>query len=43
MKRMEKIPYKIYLEERDARAWYNIKADMKEQHDPFCTGSVSPV
>ena len=33
---MEKIPYKIYLEEKEMPlAWYNMKADMKEQHDPF--------
>ncbi len=30
------IPYKIYLtEEEMPKAWYNIKADMKEQHEPF--------
>ena len=34
---MEKIiPTKIYLtEEEMPRAWYNVKAVMKEQHDPF--------
>lgn len=41
---MEKIPYKIYLEEKEMpRAWYNIKADMKEQHDPFLhPGTLKP-
>ncbi len=33
---MENVPYKIYLKEEELpRAWYNIKADMPEQHDPF--------
>ena len=33
---MKDIPYKIYLEETEMpKTWYNIKADMKEQHDPF--------
>lgn len=32
----EKIPYKIYLtEEEMPKKWYNVKADMKEQHEPF--------
>lgn len=30
------IPYKIHLSEEELpKRWYNIKADMKEQHDPF--------
>ena len=30
------IPYKIHLpEEEMPKQWYNIKSDMKEQHDPF--------
>lgn len=33
---MKDIPYKIYLEESEMpKAWYNLKADMPEQHDPF--------
>ena len=33
---MKNIPYKIYLgEEELPRAWYNLKADMPEQHDPM--------
>ena len=32
----EQIPYKIYLtEEEMPKKWYNVKADMKEQHEPF--------
>jgi tryptophan synthase beta chain len=32
----EKIPHKIYLTEDEMpKQWYNVKADMKEQHDPF--------
>lgn len=32
----EQIPYKIYLSEEEMpKKWYNIKADMKEQHEPF--------
>ena len=32
----DNVPYKIYLTEDEMpKAWYNIKADMKEQHDPF--------
>jgi tryptophan synthase beta chain len=33
---MSKIPYRTYLEENEMpKFWYNVKADMKEQHDPF--------
>ncbi|MCL1790039.1 MAG: TrpB-like pyridoxal phosphate-dependent enzyme [Peptococcaceae bacterium] len=33
---MPQIPYRTYLEEHEIpQNWYNIKADMKEQHDPF--------
>ncbi len=33
---MSKIPYKIYIEEKDMpKAWLNVKAFMKEQHAPF--------
>lgn len=32
----EKIPYKIYLNEDEMpKSWLNLKAYMKEQHDPF--------
>ena len=41
---MKDIPYKIYLEESEMpKAWYNVKADMKEQHDPFIhPGRLTP-
>ncbi len=30
------IPYKIYLTEEELpKAWYNIRVDMKQQHEPF--------
>ncbi len=33
---MTKIPYKTYLTEDEVpKQWYNMRADMKEQHDPF--------
>ena len=33
---MTKIPYKIYIQEKDMpKAWLNVKAFMKEQHAPF--------
>ena len=33
---MSKIPYKIYINEKDMpKAWLNVKAFMKEQHEPF--------
>ena len=32
----EKIPYKIYLEEKEMpRAWYNLRADMKNKPAPL--------
>lgn len=42
---MSNIPYKIYLtEEEMPRQWYNVKADMKEQHDPFLNpGTLKPI
>lgn len=41
---MKDIPYKIYLEESEMpKAWYNLKADMPEQHDPFLhPGRMTP-
>ena len=33
---MAKIPYRTYLSEDEIpRQWYNLRADMKEQHDPY--------
>ena len=33
---MTRIPYKIYIQEKDMpKAWLNVKAFMKEQHAPF--------
>ena len=33
---MGKIPYKTYLTEKEIpQQWYNVRADMKEQHDPL--------
>jgi tryptophan synthase beta chain len=36
MSKPTKIPYRIYLSEEEIpRQWYNLRADMKEQHDPY--------
>lgn len=42
---MAAIPYKTYLtEEEMPRQWYNIRADMKEQHDPLLNpGTLQPL
>ena len=33
MKKELNVPYKIYLEENEIpRAWYNVRADMKNMH-----------
>ena len=42
---MSKIPYRIYLSEDEIpRQWYNVRADMKEQHDPYIhPGKMQPV
>ena len=38
---MVKIPYKTYLtEEQVPKYWYNMRADMKEQHDPYINPST---
>ncbi len=39
------IPTKIYLSEEELpRQWYNLRADMKEQHDPFLhPGTLQPI
>ncbi len=41
---MSKIPYRTYLTEDEMpRQWYNMRADMKEQHDPFINpGTMKP-
>lgn len=42
---MVKIPYKTYLtEEEMPKQWYNVRADMKEQHAPFLNpGTLQPL
>ncbi|MGI6498794.1 MAG: TrpB-like pyridoxal phosphate-dependent enzyme [Oscillospiraceae bacterium] len=42
---MTKIPYKTYLSENELpKAWYNVRADMKEQHPPMLhPGTLQPV
>ncbi|WP_066633673.1 TrpB-like pyridoxal phosphate-dependent enzyme [Desulfolucanica intricata] len=42
---MVKVPYRTYLtEEEMPRQWYNLRADMKEQHDPFLNpGTLKPL
>ncbi len=42
---MAQVPYKTYLtEEEIPKQWYNIRADMKEQHDPFLNpGTLQPI
>ena len=39
------IPIKIYLSEAELpKQWYNVKADMKEQHAPFLNpATLKPV
>ncbi|WP_163193009.1 TrpB-like pyridoxal phosphate-dependent enzyme [Clostridium thermarum] len=33
---MSKVPFRIYLSEKEIpRQWYNLRADMKEQHDQY--------
>jgi len=41
---MSKIPYRVYLSEEEIpRQWYNLRADMKEQHDPYINpGTMKP-
>lgn len=41
---MSKIPYRINLTEDEMpRQWYNLRADMKEQHDPYINpGTMKP-
>ena len=42
---MSQIPYRTYLTEDEIpRQWYNVRADMKEQHDPYINpGTMQPV
>ena len=42
---MAKIPYKTYLtEEEMPKQWYNLRADMKEAHDPMLNpGTLEPM
>lgn len=42
---MAKVPYKTYLTEQEMpKQWYNLRADMKEQHDPFLNpGTGKPI
>ncbi|MBP5282135.1 MAG: pyridoxal-phosphate dependent enzyme, partial [Lachnospiraceae bacterium] len=42
---MEKIPYKIYLEENELpKQWYNVRADMKKKPAPILhPGTLQPV
>lgn len=42
---MATIPYKTYLTESELpRQWYNIRADMKEQHDPILNpATLNPI
>jgi tryptophan synthase beta chain len=41
---MSTIPYRIYLSEKEIpKQWYNLRADMKEQHDPYINpGTMKP-
>jgi len=41
---MSKIPYRVYLSEKEIpRQWYNLRADMKENHDPYINpGTMKP-
>lgn len=42
---MSHIPYRTYLtEEQTPKYWYNLRADMKEQHDPLLNpATMQPV
>ncbi|MDP4109705.1 MAG: TrpB-like pyridoxal phosphate-dependent enzyme [Bacillota bacterium] len=41
----KKVPYRTYLsEEQMPKYWYNLRADMKEQHEPYINpGTMKPV
>ena len=42
---MANVPYKTYLTEQEMpHQWYNMRADMKEQHDPYLNpGTLKPM
>lgn len=42
---MAKIPHRLYLTEDEMpKQWYNLRADMKEQHDPLLNpGTLQPI
>ena len=42
---MATVPYKTYLTEQEMpRQWYNMRADMPQQHDPFLNpGTLQPI
>ena len=42
---MKNVPYKIFLQESEIpRVWYNIRADMPEQHAPIINpGTMQPI
>ncbi len=41
---MSKAPYRVYLSEKEVpRQWYNLRADMKENHEPYINpGTMKP-
>lgn len=41
---MSKVPYRVYLSEKEIpRQWYSLRADMKENHDPYINpGTMKP-
>lgn len=41
---MSKVPYRTYLSEKEIpRQWYNLRADMKENHEPYINpGTMKP-
>lgn len=41
---MSNAPYRVYLSEKEVpRQWYNLRADMKENHDPYINpGTMKP-
>ena len=45
MKKMSKIPYRVYLtEEEMPKQWYNVRADMKKKPAPILNpGTLQPI
>ncbi len=41
---MSKVPYRVYLSEKEIpRQWYNLRADMRENHEPYLNpGTLKP-